>query len=968
MERFNVRALMPLVVLTTLMMGCVGGSEYRQIPSIEDLSPRSVKAGGPTFTLTVIGAHFTDNSVILWNGVARPTIATSNVELRAVIPAADIAVAGTALLSVRYREVDSLAVPSVNAPTGSTSGTPTHPVGPSFAQSAPRSFSITASTASPLNIMTDSLPSSRISQRYNVTLAASGGNPPYTWNLETSLGSLPPGLTLATATGAISGTPSVANHYNFAIEVRDSSGQSATRALSMSVSAAIDSSLNITTTSLSTGRVSQPYNVALSTTGGTPPYTWSLSTSSGPLPPGLTLGTTTGAISGTPSVASQYSFTLRVTDSSSPQQTATKMLSMTTTLGISLDQYGGREDINCTTTGYFHVEKLGDQWWFCTPLGNAFFMQGAYAVDYGLDASYSTLINKKYGSAAEWSTANINRLLGWGFNTLGLYSSAHVIPFATDPSYPVDANGLDSIPIKLPFLTQIRPAYYSMRNPEFTVDYKQQKLLTPGSEVKDIEAGWSPNYKGFLPSYGIADYFDAKMQDLLDGYLSRGTPNLHNSPYVNYLIGMVYDDGDEMYGFGAGPDFPTVPTGHTNPHLSWLVATMTPVQTALQLYPTVYADTTVYTKKAWHDYLVGKYGTIGALNAAWASDYTTFDSSGTVVRGEAVATGDGATLTFAHTMAHLTPTPYSVQIFVNGTPVAGDLGHGTTGTIYGPTGQGGTITYASGLLSLTFTTAPAAGSLITVNYIQNGWGFGTGLMDEDGRPSHQVWLGSDYYGLTDANPNVKTDMDAFLFQTASQYLGMCKTEVRKFFPNVLLLGPDSLGSWQAPPPRQVLQAAATNLDVMIGGVGTSPSPTYQTKLDFVYEYLGDKPLITGAYNRANPDSSWSAFSISTDWPTQLARGQAYYNERLFLPSVAYTTTGSHPFIGLNWFQYTDNRSEKANWGLVSLLDNAYDGNEDRSAVVPCSAPFQTLACGGEPGNYGDAITQVRAANSYWLTH
>ena len=186
-------------------------------------------------------------------------------------------------------EVDSLAVPSVNAPTGPTSGTPTQPVGSSFAQSAPKPFSITASTASPLNIMTASLPSSQISQRYNVTLVASGGNPPYTWNLATSSGSLPPGLTLGTTTGAISGTPAVANQYNFAIEVTDTSGQSATRTLSMSVSAAINSSLNITTTSLSAGRVSQPYNVTLCATGGTRPYTWGLSTSSGSLPPGLTV-------------------------------------------------------------------------------------------------------------------------------------------------------------------------------------------------------------------------------------------------------------------------------------------------------------------------------------------------------------------------------------------------------------------------------------------------------------------------------------------------------------------------------------------------------------------------------------------------------------------------------------------------------------------------------------------------------
>ena len=38
-----------------------------------------------------------------------------------------------------------------------------------------------------------------------------------------------------------------------------------------------------------------------------------------------------------------------------------------------------------------------------------------------------------------------------------------------------------------------------------------------------------------------------------------------------------------------------------------------------------------------------------------------------------MATGDGATLTFAHTMAHLTPTPYSVQIFVNRTQLPATL-------------------------------------------------------------------------------------------------------------------------------------------------------------------------------------------------------------------------------------------------------------------------------------------------------
>ena len=963
---------MPLVILTTLMMGCVGASQYDQIPSIEEFSPHSTKAGGPAFTLTVSGTHFTDNSVILWNGVARPTIATSNVELRALIPASDIAVAGTAQLSVRYRKVDSLAVPSVNAPAGPISGTPTQPVGPSFAQSVPKSFSIMASIVSPLDIMTASLPSSRISQRYNVALAASGGNPPYTWNLATSPGSLPPGLTLGTTTGAISGTPSIANQYNFAIKVTDTSGQSATRALSMSVSAAIDSTLNITTTSLSTGRVSQPYNVVLSAAGGTPPYSWSLSTSSGSLPLGLTLGTTTGAISGTPSAASEYSFTVRVTDSSSPQQTATRTLSLTT-LGVSLDQYGGREDINCTTaTGYFHVEKLGNQWWFCTPLGHAFFMEGAYVVDQALDAQYAAKIKSKYGSVINWQVPTLNRILSWGFNALANYANVGMVPTATDPSYPLDSNGLHSIPVKLPYIVLARPGAYSMRNPLIVLsDSSQAKLLPVGQEVKNTAAGWSPFYNGFVPGPGSPDFYDPNMTVWLDAFLAQAggeIAGLKNSPYANYAIGMGMDDGDEMYGFGAGPDFATVPAGHVNAHLAWLAATMAPTQTVSNLYPTVYADTTVYTKKAWRDYLVAKYGTIASLNAAWTSNYTTFGSAGTAKIGESIGTGNGSRLTFAHTLSNLTPSALSVQIFVSGVPVAGDL---INGTIYGPAGTtclcSGTIDYTTGALSITFATPPSNGAPITVNYIQNGWAIGTGLMDEDARVSHQAWLGIDYLSNSDTNPNVLADMDGFLFQLADTYLKMGKTEIHKTFPNIVLLGPDSLGSWGAPPRRQVLQAAALEVDVLTSP-GHLAEVQFQPKMDFVNQWFGDKPLATGSYLRANADSPWAAFSTHVDLSTQTSRGQSYASSLSSLRSFQYSATGSQPIIGVSWWQYTDNRAEKANWGLVTLLDNAYDGQEDVSGIVKCSAPLQSYSCGGEAANYGDVITSVRTANLFWLTH
>ena len=204
---------------------------------------------------------------------------------------------------------------------------------------------------------------------------------------------------------------------------------------------------------------------------------------------------------------------------------------------------------------------------------------------------------------------------------------------------------------------------------------------------------------------------------------------------------------------------------------------------------------------------------------------------------------------------------------------------------------------------------------------------------------------------------------------ADQYLGMCATEIKKVFPNLLFLGPDSLGSYGDPPRSQVLQAATKYLDVLSGPGDIERS---QAAIDFLGQYFGDKPVIEGQYRSANADSAWSSVTKTIDniheFATQQARGQDYYNDVTTLQSLSYTAIGSHPFIGASWWQYTDNRSEQRNWGLVTLLDNAYDGHEAVSAQVSCSAPIQGFTCGGEAGNYGDVITQVRAANLFWLTH
>ena len=67
----------------------------------------------------------------------------------------------------------------------------------------------------------------------------------------------------------------------------------------------------ITTSSLPTGTIHQQYGADLSAVGGNPPYRWSLT--AGSLPPGLRLKAT-GTITGRPTEAGQYSFTVGLVD------------------------------------------------------------------------------------------------------------------------------------------------------------------------------------------------------------------------------------------------------------------------------------------------------------------------------------------------------------------------------------------------------------------------------------------------------------------------------------------------------------------------------------------------------------------------------------------------------------------------------------------------------------------------------
>lgn len=69
-------------------------------PSIANLSPSWAAAGGPAFTLAVVGSTFVPGAIVRWNGAACATTFVNRTRLSVAIRASDIAAAGTAIVTV----------------------------------------------------------------------------------------------------------------------------------------------------------------------------------------------------------------------------------------------------------------------------------------------------------------------------------------------------------------------------------------------------------------------------------------------------------------------------------------------------------------------------------------------------------------------------------------------------------------------------------------------------------------------------------------------------------------------------------------------------------------------------------------------------------------------------------------------------------------------------------------------------
>lgn len=170
---------------------------------------------------------------------------------------------------------------------------------------------------SPLAFTTSSLVEAQLDQPYSATIAATGGGctTPYV-----SITGLAPGLG-SDGEGDITGTPTQGGTFDLTATASVCEGPNPVNSVTEQVELVVSTFPFLVNGPSSTiCVVDTTCSLAPSISGGTSPYTWSIA--SGALPSGMALDTSTGTISGTPTTVGSSPVTIEVTDSSSPELSA----------------------------------------------------------------------------------------------------------------------------------------------------------------------------------------------------------------------------------------------------------------------------------------------------------------------------------------------------------------------------------------------------------------------------------------------------------------------------------------------------------------------------------------------------------------------------------------------------------------------------------------------------------------------
>jgi hypothetical protein len=832
----------------------------------------------------------------------------------------------------------------------------------------------------PVQFSGATLPSAFVGTAYSATLKATGGTAPYSFTA--AAGALPSGLSLLSATGVISGTPTASGQFSFAAQVSDASTPPETAQASFSISISAPSArLKITSASLPNGVVGTAYSSALTTSGGTLPYSWTVV--SGTLPVGLTLSKN-GAISGIPASTGASNFTVQVTDSSSPVQQISKVfapsffgkLAITgtikpnaadgsfysfadqasggapaytwsvvagllppgLTLGAMTGTISGTPNQDGTYNFTLKVVDSGspaqsatqaDQITVVTQTNNAWSLQTT-AVGWQFVGPDGTL-TCKYNGISKVDDADLQSA-GTDAEVLSKYGSWS--SWAQQQSNRLTSLGFTAAGLYSYRYASNAPADGLPFAPTYgTSGYSMQDTAHDGLgpyHAKDL--GYIPQKNGMKCGPNIyqgseIDPYDPNTQAAFNDYLANDF--MKGWDFTKSII-VVPDEADFLFGLDQANN-----PSNAHPDIGLMIAANNPMviksrpgSPYYQSGTYTYTDKELYAKQALRDYLKSEYGdSLAALNTAWGTNYTTWNTS------------DPAGL------AGITDGKYqrwggNAACSASGNPYACCTGNGT-------------------------------GSCIQ----------GTGFLDENG--NKLIKAGQSCGGKTGNGPQetdswsdpvqIQTDIDAFVAALAAKYaqelrsawLAACGSTC----PPMAL--PVYDGPWNGT--AGVYAAMAPSVDLF--WVAPSWYPTlaaYTAEVQNIINNDGGKPVIVADYFRANPDS-WvmagcDAGSGQDCQATQGLRGAFTLNFDQGSLSLK-NPNGKYAVVGLEHWSLYDSHTEGRDFGLFTPNDNAYDGSAASTASSRGSCAInakytQPAICQDSNGNYqGLAVASCTSGGS-----
>lgn len=684
------------------------------------------------------------------------------------------------------------------------------------------------------------------------------------------------------------------------------------------------------------------------------------------------------------------------------------------------------EDIEAGIAGYFCTAKIGDRWVFRTPDGNAFFMRACYyAGDRGTTlggAYYPAAITAKYGSATSWVTALqcVRRLKTWGFNALGEDCSAYALP--------VGRNGSQvSCAEKLPFIyggLQICSISFTNRYNWGTAPVKDVLQTILGTVYSGGYYGKCPDM--FDGNFSLIA--SGRMGEVSGtGWTERFTNERTTIPWI---IGITPDDADYTYGLKRWSEThlgwvalvtpPKIYFGMHGSSYMFYADTTNNTKVALQAFLQERYGTIAALNAEWSStysdwgsttptrYSGEAFGT--GDGATLIFDHTCAQTP--VVPNSIVIKVDGVNK--CGDLAQGTPRLYGTGISFGSTTI-----NYTTGAIH-LVFAGGYAPANSAAITIDYDVG---GWTVGTKFLDED---GTGAWIGN---DYKYLDGTGGGGTPPTETALKTDLDEFLTTFAVAYFDAMKAARDLRMPNHLLftMAPAQrakdavMAAWtgrfdvlqinyQADQPvdfetymdavctywtgpiykyaihmSQSHSPFASTCDTTLGSaVLTNVSNTARFAANqSVYVTAGfatTGPFTITGTPTADTITLLNVLATSTeaditvyvapgstvfDYGTQELRGAGYATDLSAM--LAYQAPDlTYPFVGMDWWAWTDKNSERANFGLVSQMsDNAYDGVENVTDNIPNNRldawgyPLQNEAA--EP--HGDFLSSVTAAHA-----